>query len=123
MSPSLEQLAARNDAESFEPGEPIFREREPASILFYLSAGSVAIERGGVALREVSPGQFFGVEALYGASVRATTARARSTVTVVPVALPLYARFAAEDPGFAARVSRARRDEEALVADEREDSR
>jgi CRP-like cAMP-binding protein len=112
VSPTLEQLAARSDAESFEPGEPVFREGEPAHLLFFLSSGSVAIEREGVALREIAAGRFFGVEALFGESVRATTARARTAATVVPVGLPLYSRLAAEDPGFAARVRAARRDEE-----------
>ena len=108
-------VAARNDAETFEAGEPVFRESEPASLLFFLCAGEVVIERDGVVLRAVAAGEFFGVEALYGESIRATTARALTAATVVPVGLHLYARLAAEDPSFAARVRRARLDEEAIV--------
>jgi len=95
------------DAEPFEAGEPIFREGEPASILFLLIEGEVAIERAGRALRSLRPQELFGEEALRGERVRRTTARARLASRVLPLGRARFEQLAARRPELRELLARA----------------
>jgi hypothetical protein len=111
MIESFEALSRRTDAESFEPGEPVYRESEPGSVVFLLVEGEVALESDGREVERVKAGELFGEAAAFGEAARHETARAVSAVRVVPIGPALYASLAARDSRFAwsVRASRSRR--------------
>ena len=111
MPETIETLAQRSDAESFEPGEPIYREREPGSVAFLLVEGEVVVESEGHADEIVSSGQLFGEAALFGERQRHDSARAVTAARVVPIGPALYESLAASDSSFAwtVRTARSRR--------------
>jgi len=116
MFDSLETLAHRSDAETFEPGEPIYLEHEPGSLLFLLLEGEVELERDGRPVGEIRAGELFGEEALLGERLRPATARARTAARVVPVGPALYRHLADRDASFAWRVRSARRRRAGILA-------
>jgi hypothetical protein len=111
MADTFEALTHRTDAEAFEPGEPIYRESEPGSVVFLLVEGEVVLERAGQPEERVAAGELFGEAALFGEGCRQDTARAVTSARVVPIGPALYASLAARDSRFAwsVRTSRSRR--------------
>jgi CRP-like cAMP-binding protein len=107
MTRFLDLLTVRNDAESFQPGEPIFLEGEPGSLLFVLLEGEVDLERAGEHVATVGTGEIFGEAALLGEPRRATTARARTDVRVAPIGPALYLSLAVRAPEITVAVRRA----------------
>jgi CRP-like cAMP-binding protein len=106
---TLEALLERADFEPFEPGEPVFREQEPASILFLLVEGRVHLERSRKFLRSVEPGELFGEESLDGERIRATTARAAVASRALPLGPALCERLRESDERFRQLIEAARR--------------
>jgi CRP-like cAMP-binding protein len=106
---TLDALLERSDLEPFDPGEPIFREREPASILFLLVEGRVDLERARRLLRSVGPGELFGEESLDGETIRATTARAAVASRALPIGPALCERLRESDERFRRLIDAARR--------------
>jgi CRP-like cAMP-binding protein len=109
MSTYLDLLARRNDAEAFQPGEPIYLEGEPGSLLFVLLAGAVDLERAGQRVGTVGPGEIFGEAAFLGEALRSTTARARTEARVAPVGPALYQALVERAPEIAFAVRQAQR--------------
>ncbi|HEV8581029.1 MAG TPA: cyclic nucleotide-binding domain-containing protein [Thermoanaerobaculia bacterium] len=109
MTGFLDLLSARTDSEVFQPGEPIYLQGEPGSLLFVLLAGEVDLDIAGETVGSVGPGEVFGEGALLGEPKRATTARARTAVRVAPVGPALYQVLAQRAPEIAAAVLEARR--------------
>ena len=107
MTDSFESLRSRSDSESFEPGEPIYREGEPASVLFFLVEGEVFLDRGSIRIGLVGSGELFGEGAIFGEAIRRETARAATSVRVVPIGPALHEHLTTLDPEFAAQVRAA----------------
>ena len=81
---------ARNDTPfvDFPAGATILREGEPASALFIIEAGKVAIERSdapGVVLAELGPGDFFGEMSILHDAPHAANAVAKTVVRALRV--------------------------------------
>ena len=66
-----------------EANEVIFREGEAGDTMYYLVAGAVELRRGGVVLREMKPGEYFGEMAMLLKAARTATA----TVTLADTKL------------------------------------
>ena len=116
MASYFDLLSQRNDAEAFEPGEPIYRETEPGSVGFFLLEGEVTLEKTGLPNEPVTPGQLFGQEALLGEPRRTDTARARTAALVVPIGPALYEHLVHADARIAWGVRAAQRRRERRIA-------
>jgi hypothetical protein len=111
MHPIFELLSRRTDTETYEPGEPIFREGEAGSIGFLLLDGEIALEREGEPIGRIAAGELFGESALLGEPIREATARALTAARVVPLGPALYRHLLAQDAtlGWSLRSTRGRR--------------
>jgi len=93
-------------ARSFKKGEVIFKLGDPASELYVVQSGKVAIELGGRVLETVEANNIFGEMALIDHAPRSATAVAASDATVVPVGEKQFLFMVSNTPFFALQVMR-----------------
>ena len=86
---------------SYEAGEIIFREGDPATELFIIKEGRVDILSGNRLLDGIDGHGIFGEMALIDAASRSATAVAASDVTVVPISEKQFLFLVSQTPFFA----------------------
>ncbi len=91
---------------SYKAGEIIFKEGEPASELFVIQQGSVAILLGNRRLDTLGPKAMFGEMAIVDGSPRSASAIAETAVTLVPVSEKQFIFLVGHTPYFALKVLR-----------------
>lgn len=91
---------------SYKAGEIIFRQGDPASELFVIEKGSVAIQLGNRRLDTLGPKAMFGEMALVDGNPRSATAVADTDVTLFPVGEKQFLFLVSNTPFFALKVMR-----------------
>jgi len=104
----LDRLRSRVSLVSFEPGQVICREGEPADAFYLIRIGFVRVTRsfpgGDVVLAYLSRGNAFGEMGLLGEGVREATCAALDHVEVVRIAAEEFRAMTAEFPDIRARL-------------------
>lgn len=85
-------------------GTVIVREGEGSEHMYLVLSGAVSLDRGGLALHPLGPGDHFGELGLVGGNVRAATATASTPVRLARLSRSGYARLTEEHPRLAARL-------------------
>jgi len=93
-------------ARSFKKGDVIFKLGDPASELYVVQSGTVAIEIGGRRLETVEANNIFGEMALIDHAPRSADAVAASDATIVPVGEKQFLFMVSNTPFFALQVMR-----------------
>ena len=86
---------------SFNAGEVIFREGDPAEELYVVQSGLVRIKTGKQVLETLGPNSIFGEMALIDAQPRSATAVAVTDATVAPIREEQFLSLIRETPYFA----------------------
>lgn len=111
-NPIVAQLSA-SDAAVFEeyvdfvtatPGEVIVREGQPGKEMYFVLAGHAQLERGGLRLSEVRPGDQFGELALMSERLRAASVVATEPMFLACLSRESWDRMAAEQPALSLRI-------------------
>jgi len=92
--------------QSFQPGETVCTEGEPAKEMFVVRSGKVAIKVHGSVVEEVGPGGMFGEMALIDHSPRSATIVAVEETHLVPINERLFVVLVQDTPFFALDVMR-----------------
>lgn len=104
----LAELRSRVSLVSYEPGEVICKQGDPADAFFLIRIGFVNVSRafpgGDVVLTYLSRGQAFGEMGLLGAGVREATCTALDNVEVVRIAEPDFRRMTEAYPEIRERL-------------------
>jgi uridine kinase len=88
-------------------GAVVVREGEAAEHMYFVLSGTVSLDRGGVALHPIGPGDHFGELGLVGGNARAATATTATTVRLARLSRNGYARLVEEHPQLAVRLLQA----------------
>ncbi len=88
-------------------GTMVVREGEASEHMYFVLAGTVSLDRGGVTLHPLGPGDHFGELGLVGGDVRAATAIAATSVRLARLSRGGYGRLVEEHPQLAVRVLQA----------------
>jgi CRP-like cAMP-binding protein len=100
-------LLRRNaDAESYQAGDTIFAEGDPADRMYIVDSGSVALSIGGQAVETVAPGNLFGELAVIDREPRSATATAESDCQLIAIDKRRFWFLVQETPFFAEIVMR-----------------
>jgi CRP/FNR family transcriptional regulator, cyclic AMP receptor protein len=91
---------------TFEAGETIFHEGDPASGMFVVQAGEVDLSVGTMLVETVGEDGFFGEMGLIESEPRTATAIARTPCRLVEVDLEMFKRQVSRNPFFAIEVMR-----------------
>jgi len=105
---------------SYEPGQPICRQGEPADRLFLIRTGFVRVSQaspgGEVTLQYLHRGDYFGEMGLLGAGVRTATCTALDHVEVVQIGQEDFADMMRQFPGMRAGMEAKAREHAAMNA-------
>ena len=106
----LKLIAYAAEALRFGPGEAIVREGDEADAIYVLTDGQAEVTlktRDGrvVVLRTIEAGGLFGEIAVLAGSRRTATVAARTTVTLLRIAEPLFRELLQENPQLATGVA------------------
>ena len=91
----------------FGAGQVILKEGEPASALFVIETGKVAVERAdapGVTLAELGPGEFFGEMSILQEQPHAASVVARSAVRALRIDVAAFHAVLRENPEVAVQL-------------------
>ncbi|RAI41841.1 Crp/Fnr family transcriptional regulator [Rhodoplanes roseus] len=91
---------------SVAAGSVIFREGEPATEMFVVKSGTVAIRADNHLIAELKENEIFGEMALIDKTSRSATATAETDVTLIPVSEKQFLFLVSETPFFALSVMR-----------------
>jgi len=91
---------------SFKAGDVIFREGDPATELFVIQQGQVAIQTNNRLLDTLGERTIFGEMALIDGKPRSASAVAATDVTLVPVSEKQFLFLVSQTPFFALKVMR-----------------
>jgi len=91
---------------SLKTGEIIFNEGDPATELYVIRSGRVAIQRGNRLLDTLEPSSIFGEMALIDGAPRSATAIAATDATIVPISEKRFVLLVSKTPYFALNVMR-----------------
>jgi cAMP-dependent protein kinase regulator len=83
-----------------DPGSVILSQGGPGDEFFVLGSGEAAVERDGVAVARLEPGDFFGELALFDDAPRNATVTADSGVTVLALSRDSFRTLLSDLPGF-----------------------
>jgi CRP/FNR family cyclic AMP-dependent transcriptional regulator len=100
-------LIGRVPVRNFKAGETIFEEGDPATELFVIQSGQLAIQTGDRRLDTLHPNNIFGEMALIDTSPRSASAIAVTDVTLVPITEKQFLYLISQTPFFALNVMRA----------------
>jgi len=81
----LAALARVADAETYAPGQPVFREGELGDALFVIVKGKIVISSGGERLADLGPGEAFGEMAVLDEVPRSASATAGDETEVLRI--------------------------------------
>jgi len=98
--------SAKTTPRTFNAGETIFKEGDPATELYVIQSGRVEIRLGNRLLDTLSERSIFGEMALIDAAPRSATAVAASDVTLIPVGEKQFLFLVSQTPFFALNVMR-----------------
>ena len=90
----------------FKQGEVIFREGDPATELYVIKSGRVAISTGNRLLATLDDNGIFGEMALIDKTPRSATVTAATDVELVPVNEKQFLFLVSQTPFFALKVMR-----------------
>jgi CRP-like cAMP-binding protein len=98
----------RNATETrhFLSGELIFKEGDPADVMYVVQSGEVEVSRQGCLVETLGEGNLFGEMSLISEEPRSATAVARTEVRLVPIDLKRFMFLVEETPYFAIQVMR-----------------
>lgn len=90
--------------ESYTPGQMIFEEGQPGSIMYVVKDGEVEILVGADVMETLDAGEIFGEMALIEGKGRSAGARAKIPCQVVPVSEQRFTFLVQQTPHFALSV-------------------
>ena len=90
--------------QSFEAGEKIFLQDDPAECLYVVRSGKVQIITYGTVLENVGPGGVFGEMAMIDKAPRSAAAIAAQTTQVMELDRPTFLFLIQKDPEFALNI-------------------
>jgi CRP/FNR family transcriptional regulator, cyclic AMP receptor protein len=99
--------SASADVRTYQAGDVIFNEGDPAEELFVIKSGKVEIRLGNRLLDTLPELSIFGEMALIDSAPRSATAVAATDVTLVPVTEKQFLVMVGHTPYFALNVMRA----------------
>ncbi len=88
-------------------GHPVIREGDAGDEMFFVLEGTAVVERGGVEVGRIGPGDHFGELALFSGAPRAATVRAESDLAVGALGRAAFERLLHESPDTALPFVRA----------------
>ena len=98
------------EMEEFVAGEVVFRQGEPATVMYIVREGAVEISRGGPEGRRViaklEKGDLFGESAVLDSSPRSCDARAVDKSLLMPIDAATFDRLLRKNPEIAVRIMR-----------------
>ena len=95
--------SAKN-AVPFSPGQTIFKEGDPADVMYVVQSGEVEVRYNGHSIETLGEGNIFGEMSLVSEEPRAATVIALTDVRLVPVDLKHFMFLVEETPYFAVQV-------------------
>lgn len=95
------------DVVALERGAVVLREGELSEHMYFVLSGTVSLDRGGVGLHPLGPGDHFGELGLIGGSARAATAIAVTGVRLARLSRGGYERLVEDAPRLAVRLLQA----------------
>lgn len=106
----LASVADAAEAVGFEAGEVIVRQGDPGDAVYALAAGTADVwledaQQGRVLLRTMQPGQLFGETAVLYQGRRSATIQARTAVTALRLAGPVFLELVRSTPELGLRVA------------------
>ncbi len=106
----LKLLAFASEAMTFEDGEILFREGDPADCAYLIEEGNVdvCVESNGdpIVVERLGRHDLFGEMAIFRNAPRVATVRARDTLKVLRIDGDMFLRFVTENPETALGVMR-----------------
>jgi CRP-like cAMP-binding protein len=100
----VEQIAARAHVLLFEDREVIVPEGEEGLGFYFITEGRVRIERSGMEIAALGPGDFFGEVSLIEGTVRNATVVADGAVTCIGILRSFFRPLLARNPRLALRI-------------------
>jgi uridine kinase len=97
-------FAAHLDEVALAHGTVVLGEGDISEHMYFVLAGTVSLDRGGVALHPLGPGAHFGELGLVGGGARAATAVAATAVRLARLSRAGYARLVEAQPDLAVRL-------------------
>jgi CRP-like cAMP-binding protein len=94
------------DIRHFLSGEMIFKEGDPADVMYVVQSGEVEVSHKGCMVETLGEGNIFGEMSLINEEPRSATAVARTEVRLVPIDLKRFMFLVEETPYFAIQVMR-----------------
>lgn len=88
-------------------GTVVVREGEASEHMYFVLSGTVSLDRGGVSLHPLGPGDHFGELGLIGGDARAATVTTATTVRLARLSRHGYSRLVEEHPQLAVRLLQA----------------
>jgi CRP/FNR family cyclic AMP-dependent transcriptional regulator len=95
-----------SDVRKFSPGDTVFKEGDPADVMYVVQAGEVEVTHQGKWVENLGEGNIFGEMSLINEEPRAATIRAKTEVRLVPIDLKHFMFMVEETPYFAVQVMR-----------------
>src|SRR5262245_13538394 len=92
------------DAVQFSPGQIIFKEGDPATLMYVVQSGEVEITHKKILIETLVEGNIFGEMSLISEEPRIATATAKTAVRLVPIDLKRFMFLVEETPYFAVQV-------------------
>jgi CRP/FNR family transcriptional regulator, cyclic AMP receptor protein len=91
---------------TFDQGQAIFAEGDPASEMYVVREGSVILKKADMVVETLGPGAIFGEMALLDSAPRSATAVAGPGCVVAVVDEETFGRLVKQVPGFALELMR-----------------
>jgi CRP/FNR family transcriptional regulator, cyclic AMP receptor protein len=100
----LQRLSEVTDDVIFRPGATVMREGDPGATLFVILEGQATVTRGGKALAELFPGDFFGEISLLDRGPRTATVTADTRLVTLRLFRAAFLSLLETEAGMAEKV-------------------
>ena len=97
-------LRQEENSQKFKRGAVIFKEGEPANVMYVVLSGVVDLQLNGITVNQVSEDQIFGEMALIDDNPRSATAIALVDCTVAAIDQKRFEYIIQQTPNFASQV-------------------
>ncbi len=110
MAVTLDLFRNESEGEDFQPGQTVFSEGEPGTVMYVVLQGEVELRINGAVIETLGPGEPFGEMALLEHAPRIATAIARTRCRLLAIPEKRFLFMVQQTPYFSIQIMRVMAD-------------